>query len=343
MTQNIEVDKAKATNRIAEEFAEKIKSEQRRAKISKVAPLIVLASITILATIFVQGFFTADNVVNLLNQMAIPLVLATGLTFVIIVGSIDLSLEGVMGLAGSVVSLLVLNNQNSNNFGILAIVAVLLLGASIGALTGFLHVKMRIPSFIVTFGMGSVATGFGIMSYHGKPARILEPAFPMIAKGSVLGIPYLTLIAFAVFAFGLYLQKYTAFGRAVYAIGDNENIVKSNGINVDIVKIKIFAFCAFCASVAGIFGAVRLELGEVSIGLNNLFTTITALVVGGASLAGGKGGMYQSLIGVISITVISNCMILMGVAPVIQEAVKGVIIIVAVAISVARNRKLIIK
>ncbi|MBS6063874.1 MAG: ABC transporter permease [Peptostreptococcaceae bacterium] len=328
---------------IAEEFAEKIKSQQKKDKLSKAAPLIVLATIIVLASIFVKGFFSLTNVVNLLNQISIPLVLATGLTFVILIGCIDLSLEGVMGLAGSVVSLLVINNKNGNNFGILAFIIILLLGASIGALTGFLHVKMRIPSFIVTFGMGSVATGFAIMSYMGKPATITDPMFAKLSSGSLLGIPYLTWIAFVVFAVGVFLQKYTAFGASVYAIGDNESIVRANGINIDKVKIKIFAWCALCASVAGIFGAIRLQRGEFSIGVNNLFTTITALVVGGAALSGGKGGMFQSLVGVLSITVIQNCMILIGVNPFIQEAVKGVIIIIAVSLSISRDSKFIVK
>ncbi len=331
------------TNRIAEEFAEKIKREQRKERISRIAPIIVLVTITLAASLFIQGFFSLTNMINLLNQLAIPLVLVTGLTFVIIIGSIDLSLEGVMGLSGSLVSLLVLNNQNPNNLGILAFVIVIVVGALIGALTGFLHVKMRIPSFIVTFGMGSVATGFGVMSYMGKPATVLDPSFASISGGSVLGIPILTISAFVIFFIGVFLQKYTAFGRAVYAIGDNENIVKSNGINVDLVKIKIFAWCACCSAIAGIFGAIRLERGEVSIGFNNLFTTITALVVGGAALSGGKGGMAQSLIGVISIIVIQNCMILIGVDPYIQEAVKGIIIIIAVALTISRNKKTLIK
>lgn len=328
---------------ISEEFAKKIKAQQKRDKMFKDAPIIVLAVTVILASIFVDGFFSMTNLNNILNQISIPLVLATGLTFVIIIGSIDLSLEGVMGLAGSLTSLLVLNNKNDNNYGLLAFIIVLAICTAIGALTGFLHVKMRIPSFIVTFGIGSVATGFGIMSYMGKPATVLDPSFANISGGSFLGIPYLTYFAFLVFAFGIFLQNYTAFGRALYAIGDNEAIVKSTGININLVKIRIFAFCAFCAAVAGIFGAIRLERGEVSIGLNNLFTTITALVVGGASLAGGKGGMRQSIIGVLIITVLQNCMILIGVNPYIQEAVKGVIIILAVSLSIERNHKLIVK
>lgn len=328
---------------IAEEFSRKIIQERKKNKITQFAPSIVLLFIFLFASVVVPGFFSLTNTVNLLNQIAIPLVLATGLTNVIIIGSIDLSLEGVMGFAGSIVTLLVLNNKNSLNLGLFGIALTILIGTAIGALTGFLHVKLKIPSFIITFGMGSVVTGFGIMSYRGQPANVTYPLFHQLTQGSFLGIPYLSLLAVVVFLIGCFLQRYTAFGRAVYAIGDNENIVRANGINADLVKIKVFAWAACCSSIAGVFGAIRLNRGEVIIGKANLFTTITSLVVGGASLSGGRGGMFQSLIGVIIVTVVQNCMILIGVDPYIQEAIKGIIIIIAVALSVQRGKKVFVK
>ncbi len=281
--------------------------------------------------------------INLLNQATIPLVLATGLTFVIILGGIDLSLEGVMGFTGSIVTLLILNTKNSMDWGLAGIAFTIAAGTIIGVVTGVLHVKMRIPSFMVSFGVGSVITGFGIMSYGGKPAMVEYALFPAIGRGMILGIPCLTWMGIAVFLVGCFIQKYTAFARAVYALGDNESVVRATGIDVDLVKIKAFAWCACCASIAGVFGAIRLNRGEVVIGKGNLFTTITALVVGGASLAGGKGGMMESLIGVCIVVVIQNCMILLGVNPYVQEAVKGIIIIVAVALAVTRGKKDFVK
>lgn len=336
----IEPDMSKT---IAEEFTQKIIDERNKAKIIKYAPLIILCFMVVVMSIFVPGFFSTTNLTNILNQMAIPLVLATGLTFVIILGSIDLSIEGVMGFAGSVVTLLVLNNKNAMDLGIFGILLAILMGTAIGAITGFLHVKLKIPAFIVTFGIGSVITGFGIMSYMGRPATVMYPLFADIARGSLLGIPYLTWFALVVFLIGCIIQEYTAFGRNVFAIGDNEAVLRSTGINVDRVKIKVFAWCAFCTSIAGVFGAMRLNRGEVVIGKDFLFFTITAVVVGGTALSGGKGGLFQSLIGVIIITVLQNSMILLGVDPYIQPAVQSIIIIIAVSLSVARGKKVIIK
>lgn len=328
---------------IAEEFAKKIAGERRRNRLLQLVPRITLLCFVVLASLFISGFCSFDNAKNLLNQAAIPLILATGITNIIIIGGIDLSLEGVMGFTGSVVTLLVLNNKNGMDLGIVAIAGTIAAGTLAGVATGLMHVKFRIPSFMVSFGMGSVLMGLGIMAYGGKPATVRYWLFPAINNGSFLEIPYLTYMAIGIFLVGCFIQRYTAFGRAIFAIGDNESVLRSTGINVDLVKVKAFAWCACCASIAGVFGAIRLNRGEVIIGQGNLFTTITALVVGGASLAGGKGGMVESLIGVCIVTVIQNCMILLGVDAFIQEAVKGIIIIIAVSLSVARGKKDFVK
>ncbi len=328
---------------IAEEFAKKIADERRRNRLMQMAPRLMLLAFLALASLFVSGFLSLTNAINLLNQATIPLILATGITNVIILGGIDLSLEGVMGFCASIVTLLVLNSKTSLDLGLAGIAVAIAAGTLVGVFAGVLHVKMRIPSFMVSFGVGSVISGFGVMSYGGHPATVRYDLFPAIAQGSLFGIPYLAYMAAVIFLIGCFIQKYTAFARAVYALGDNEGVLRSTGINVDAVKIKAFAWCACCASIAGVFGAIRLNRGEVIIGQGNLFTTITALVVGGASLAGGKGGMLESLIGVCIVTIIQNCMILLGVNPYIQEAVKGVIIIIAVALSVTRGKKDFVK
>ncbi len=328
---------------IAREFSEKVNKERIKSRIIDVAPLITLGIIFLIMSFFIQGFFTQDNIKGLLNQIAGPLVLATGLTFVIIIGSIDLSVEGVMGLAGSVVALLVVNTKNSNNFGLWSIFFVITIGLFIGFLNGLLHVKLRIPSFMVTFGMFSITLGLAVLSYSGAPPGIMEPAFDRIVQGYFLGFPFITVIAILIFLIGLILQKFTAFGQYIFAIGENESILSSIGINVQNVKIKVFMFCGFCASFAGIFGAMRLNRGDATLGTGMLFTAITAVVLGGTSLSGGKGGLLQTLVGVVIVSLIRNAMILLGVNPYIQPAVQGLIIILVVSLTVTRGRKLIVK
>lgn len=328
---------------VAEEFKADILQQQRQSRIINFAPTLVFLFLTIAMSILVEGFFTWNNLINILYQISSPLVLAAGLTFVIVLGSIDLSLEGIMGFSGSIVTLLVLNSKNTLDLGILGIFITIVIATLAGGVTGILHVKLRIPSFMVTFGMAGIMMGFGIMSYRGRPASVEDPMFEMIARGNFLQIPYLTWFALILFLLAFVIQEYTAFGRHVFAIGENETILRSTGINVDKIKVMVFTWSAFCASIAGIFGAIRLERGEVTIGSGYLFSTITAVAVGGTALWGGKGGVLQSLVGVLIVVIIQSSMILLGVDPNIQTAVQGVLIIIAVALTVVRGRKIIIK
>jgi ribose transport system permease protein len=326
---------------IASQFVQKVKDDARRAVIRRYAPVIVLVVMTVFSLFFVPGFLTLENLNNILNQMALPLVLATGLTFVLLIGGIDLSLEGVMGFSGSLFVLLVSNTKNDNDFGFFAVLIVIALGFLIGALNGIIHVKLRIPSFLITFAMASVIKGVGVLSYRSIPATIKSEFIITLSRGSWMGIPYITMFAFAAFLVGVALLNYTAMGRAVYAIGDNEISARMAGIKIDRIKIFIFMFCGAMVSIAGILGAVRLKIGNVEIGYNQLFPTIAAVTVGGVYT--GIGGMMQTFIGVIIYTELINNLILLGVGTFYRQAVQGVIILIAVALSATRNRKVIVK
>jgi ribose transport system permease protein len=328
---------------VAADFSERIAAGRMKSKIIELGPLIVLIVLIIVMSVFVPGFFSWINLTSVLQQVATPIVLAMGLTFVLLLGSIDLSVEGVMGFAGSIVALLVLNTKNSSDLGALGILIAVMAGTVFGIVSGILHTRLKIPSFMVTFGMGSVITGFGILSYRGIPASIKDPVFAHIASGTFLGVPLLTWGALVIFLIALMIERNTAFGRHVYAIGENESMVRASGINVNRIKVAVFAWSAFCASVAGIFGAIKLNIGEVIISNGFLFSTITAVVVGGTSLVGGSGGVVQSLVGVAIVTIIQSSMIMLGVNAYVQPAVQSIIVVAAVALTVSRGRKLIFK
>jgi len=332
-----------ALRTVATEFSQRIAAERAKSRIIRLGPFLVMVFLIIVMSILVPGFFSFINLVSVLQQVATPLVLALGLTFVLLLGSIDLSLEGVMGFTGSIVALLVLNTKNSLDLGMLGVLIALAAGTLFGLVSGLFHTRLKIPSFMVTFGMGSAITGFGILSYRGIPASVRDPMFAQIASGTFLGIPLLTWFALVLFLVAFAIERYTAFGRHVYAIGENEGVARAGGINVDRVKVTVFAWSAFCASVAGVFGAIKLNIGEVIISSGFLFSTITAVVVGGTSLVGGSGGVVQSLVGVVIVTIIQDSMILLGVNAYVQPAVQGMIVLAAVALTVARGRKLIFK
>ncbi|MDD3214800.1 MAG: ABC transporter permease [Eubacteriales bacterium] len=328
---------------VAQQFAYKVKEDTKNDRIRRYAPIILLIVMTAVGGVFQSDFFSWANIVNIMYQMSIPLVISVGLTYVLLLGSIDLSIEGVMGFAGSFAAYLVLNNTNNNNLGLLGLLIVVVISTLVGGLTGYLHVKARIASFIVSYAMGSIMTGVAVLMYQGTPIQVTYPLFATLSKGKFLEIPYITIIAFAIFLIGAVILNYTAFGRSVFAIGDNEVAARSTGINVNLVKIKVFMLCACTSSLAGILQCVRLKLGQSSIGTDQMFPVVTAIVVGGGSLYGGKGGSLQAFVGVLIYTELANWLTMMGVDPYFKKVIQGIIIIIAVALTIERNRKTIAK
>lgn len=328
---------------IQEEFNQKIKAENRKTKIIKIAPLMVLVLLVAVFGIISHEFVSLQNLLSIITQLSIPLILSLGVTFIILMGGIDLSVEGVMALAGCIMSLLVLNTKTGLELGVLGILISILVGVVFGCISGFIYVKLRLPSFMVTFGISGIAGGVALLSYGGIPAKIQSPLIESISFNSFIGIPILTWFAIVIFIIAYLLQEYSAFGRYVFAIGDDETIPRVSGINVDRIKIWAFIWAGFCFGVAGCLGAARLSLGTLLIGQGYLFPTIAAVVVGGTALSGGRGGVVNTLIGALIITVLQNGLILLGVNPYIQSALQGIIIVGAVALSVVRGKKVVNK
>lgn len=329
---------------IVEEFADKIAKENRKAILTKWAPFVVLLALFVFFSIVCGSSFTSTgNIKALLNQVAIPLIVATGLTFVIVIGSIDLSIDGTVGMAASLVAFFALNNKTSFDFGIFAAMIAILICVAVGILIGFIHVNFKVPSFMVSFAFLYMAKGFGMLTYKGIPATIMDPLFTSIPGMTFLRLPLITWISIAVFLFALFLERRTALGRHMYGIGTNESIPISLGINVKAEKMKIFAFAGLCFGIAGVIGACRLGRGQINIGEGLMFPAQAAVIVGGTSLSGGKGGMMNTLVGVGIMTVLENGLTLLGVNPYIRSAVQGVIILVAVILTVSRGSKVVTK
>jgi ribose transport system permease protein len=328
---------------VSEQFIYKMGRESRSERLRTYAPIILLVIETIVMSITSPAFLSFSNIINILYQMSLPLVIATGLTFVLIIGSIDLSVEGIIGFTGAMISVLVVNSKNTNDFGIWGIIIVVLIATGIGFITGLLHVKLRIASFIITFAMGQVVAGLALLSYGQVPAIVKWDVFSILSDQTFIGIPYITWIALAFFAVGCIILHYTAYGKAVYAVGGNENAAKASGIKINKIKILVFTLSALGASVAGVLGIIRLKYGQASLGNDQLFPAITALVLGGTSLTGGQGGMMQTFLGVLIYTELQNYLTMMGVDPYYKTALQGVIIIIAVALTINKSRKIIVK
>ena len=304
--------------------------------------LILLGLIVVFSLLKFEEFFAVSNARNIATDAAVLLVLATGLTYVIITAGIDLSVGAVLVFAG-VVSAKVMNEMGGDNWGVIIVglVVALLAGCAWGILNGFLITKANIPPFIVTLGTLGMALGSALLITGGVDER--EVPFKLIetiGSGRLFGeIPYLVLIAAAVaLVFGIILAQ-TRFGRYTYAIGSNPEGVRRTGVNVDAHLIKIYALGGTLAGLAGFLSLARF--GTTSIGghsTDNL-DAIAAIVIGGTSLFGGVGTMIGTLVGVFIPAVLRNGFVIVGVQPFWQQVAVGAVLIIAVYLDQLRRSR----
>lgn len=303
-----------------------------------VGPLLVLVVLVIVLTLIRPRFLSADNIANLIRQSSILVIIAIGEAYIIIMGSIDLSIEGNMALASVFIGLLAENYFNANDFGLLAVVIGVGAGVLMGLVNGVLHTKLRIPSFMVTLGMMYVGVGLATWLSNGMNLPILDPMILSWARGNTGPIPNLAFFGLIMFLLGLFLEKYTKFGRYVFAIGGAEDRAKLAGVPIDKYKILAFTVAGFFMGVGGVLNSARIGAGAANSGLNYLFAAITAVAVGGTALTGGTGGVVQTLVGALIVTVISNGLLMVGVPSVSILAVQGVIITIAVILTLDRSK-----
>ncbi len=310
--------------------------------LTRYGPLLALIVLCIAITILNPRFLSLRNFSAIAKQTSILLILALGSTFIILMGGIDLSIEGLMAMSSVIVSFLILNNRTELNLGMLGVLIAVAISAFMGFLNGVIHTKMRIPSFMTTLGMWSIGTGLATWLYGGYAVRILDPVVSAWAKQRTAGIPNLAFFAAVVFLMALFIERFTRLGRYVYAIGGGEDLAELSGIPIDWYKILAFTLAGCFYGIAGVLNSARIGVGEARVG-EYLFSSITAVVVGGTALTGGVGGMLQTLVGALIVTVISNGMILLDVHHYIQLAVHGVIITGAVTLTLDRSKIPIIK
>lgn len=307
------------------------------------APLAVLVGLFILISLFNGNFLTVSNIIRILNSASIPIVLCMGATFVILMGSIDLSVEGIVALTAVCTSLLVANDISGLDLGLAAVPIAVLLGGFMGFLNGFLHIKLRTPTFMTTLGMGFAGVGIAMAILGGDTVRIADQNFRWLSLGRVLGIPMAVWIAAAAVLVAFIIQERTRWGRWFYAIGTDENTARAVGIPTEKARILAFAIAGLFCGLGGVMAAAQFGQGHALISQGRLFTTITAVVVGGTALSGGVGSVINSVIGVFIVVVLTNGMVQMGIEPYMQQGVQGLLIIVAVALALDRSRLDVVK
>jgi len=309
----------------------------------KWAPLAVLLALCILISLFNSNFLTLGNFIRLLNSASIPLILGMGATFIILMGSIDLSVEGIVALTAVIASLLVANDITPYTIGLLAVPIAVITGGAMGLLNGVLHVKLRTPSFMTTLGVGFAGVGIAMAMLGGDTVRISDQTFRFLSLGRIGGIPMAVWIAAASVAIAYVIQERTRLGRWLYAIGTDEMTARHAGIPIERTRIVIFTVAGLFYGLGGVLSAAQFGQGHALISQGRLFATITAVVVGGTALSGGVGSVLNSVIGVLIVVVLANGLVLMGVEPYVQQGVQGLLIITAVALALDRSRLDVVK
>lgn len=274
------------------------------------------------------AFATQKNILNLLRQSSIIGIIATGMTFVIISGSFDISVGAVAALSGAVTMKLI---TMGNGVPVaIAVLAALGIGAVVGLINGIAVAKINVPSLIATMAMVSVVKGSMLMFTGGYPITRTIPVLDTIGNGYVAGIPIPVIIFAAAVAIAFIILTKTRFGRYVYSVGGNEEASKLNGINVDSYKIKVFVINAVLAALAGIVLVGRMGTASPAAGDGYDMDAIASVVIGGTSVAGGSGSVLKTVIGVLLMSVINNSFNLLGVDMYFQYIFKGLIILIAV-------------
>jgi ribose transport system permease protein len=304
--------------------------------------LILIGLIVVFAVLKPADFLTVSNGRNIATDAAVLLVLATGLTYVIITAGIDLSVGSVLVFSG-VIAAKVMNTVGGNNWGVMIIglVVALLAGLAWGILNGFLVSKAKIPPFIVTLGTFGMALGAALLITGGVDER--EVPFKLITTigtGRLFGqIPWLVVIAAVVcLVFGVVLAM-TRFGRYTYAIGSNQEGVRRAGVNVDVHLIKVYAICGTLAGLAGYLSLARFGTTTVSGHTTDNLSAIAAVVIGGTSLFGGVGTILGTVFGVFIPAVLTNGFVIVGVQPFWQQVAVGAVLIGAVYLDQVRRAR----
>ncbi|OTA16003.1 ribose ABC transporter permease [Xenorhabdus vietnamensis] len=295
---------------------------------SLIALLLLIAVVSSLS----PSFFTLNNLFNILQQTSVNAIMAVGMMLVILTSGIDLSVGSLMALTGSVAASMVGADINA----LVAVAGALALGTAIGACTGVIVAKGKVQAFIATLVMMLLLRGVTRVYTDGSPINtgFSENAdlFGWFGIGRPLGVPTPVWIMLLVFVTAWFILHHTRLGRYIYALGGNESATRLSGINVDRIKITVYSLCGLLAALASIIEVARLSSAQPMAGSGYELDAIAAVVLGGTSLAGGKGRIVGTLIGALILGFLNNGLNLLGISSNYQMIVKAVVILLAVLV-----------
>ena len=298
----------------------------RRAR--ELGTLVGLVLLVGLLSVLTPHFLSVSNLLNVMEQTSINAVIALGMTFVILSGGIDLSVGSLLALSGVVLAWALQGGWPVPA----AILAGLGVGGASGLVNGLLITKGRLPAFIATLGMMSIARGAALVFTSGRPISGFGAGFRQLSTARILGVPAPIVITIAVYALGHFLLTRTRFGRYVYAIGGNEEATRLSGIDAGFHKTMVYELSGVASGLAAALLTARLNSAQPIAGINYELDAIAATVIGGTSLSGGVGTLHGTLIGALIMGVLRNGLNLLGTSSFFQQIVIGVVIITAVLV-----------
>ena len=316
-----------------------------KALISRCKLLVVLLGMMFVLAVTNDTFLTVNNFENILQQISINVCLAIGMTLVILTGGIDLSVGSVLAFSGVVMAGFIKNGIEIPSADVLlqftfhgAVMAGLAAGLALGLFNGLMITRFRIPPFVATLGMLSMARGCTKLWTRGEPITNLGEGFKAIGSGAFLSIPVIIWIPLLVIIVFAVMSRRSRFGRHLYAVGGNEQAAALSGLRVDRIKMRAYALCGLLSAVAALLLTARLNAATVVAGETYELEAIAAVVIGGTSLSGGRGSIIGTVFGCLIIGVLANGLVLMGVREELQLVVKGGVILLAVAVDKLHSR-----
>lgn len=314
----------------------KLKTRKGLSNNNYLGILIALIALCIVLSITSNSFLTTANLLNISQQISTNFLIAMGMTFVILIGGIDLSVGSIAAFTGLVLAMFLKNMGMPLGAGL---IITLIIAIAIGVVTGLLITLFDLPPFIATLGTMSIVRGAAYVVTGGQPIYNLPESLYVITN-RYYGIPIVSLLIMIVICvLSAFILKYTKLGRYIYAIGGNEKCAVLSGINVKRVKCFVYGFSGFCCGVAAIVLTSRLQSAVPTNADGAELDAIASVVIGGASMNGGEGTILGTVIGALIIGVVSNGMNLLNVSQGSQKMVKGAIIVLAVIVDQLRRRK----
>ncbi|MCF7940316.1 MAG: ABC transporter permease [Spirochaetia bacterium] len=301
--------------------------------------VIILLLMIIVMSFASDVFLSGRNIMNVVRQISVNMILAVGMTFVIMTGGIDLSVGSILAVSGVVASSL-LKNGSVDSILLVTIIASIV-GGLLGLVNGLSIAKLKVPPFISTLAMMQIARGIAYLLSNGRPIVDLPKRFLIIGQEAFMGLPIMVIMMIVVVAIGYVLLQRTRFGRYVYYIGGNEEAARVSGVNVSRILILVYVLAGICAGFAGVILSSRINSGQPQAGLTYELYAIAAVVIGGTSLNGGIGSIGGTIIGAIIIGLIRNSMNLLNVSPFNQMVVLGVVILLAVILDMQSSKRML--